>query len=258
MAREPLGLALAAVFAKLGDKIEFPAFEDGWDSDYSNPTASKYPERTAFNDLFAKLTSIGLDVNKYGAALPWTVSLDYEAAAIVTGTTGVVYSAIVPNTGIDPDNPITWGVTWQLVSSTAVVAELPPVGQQGIFYILLSAVDLFPAGIYALGGTGWVCQAQLAPLAVDWVGTEDREYAAGVRYDVTIQGDVTTFNITLTNNGDCHFVIDNSGGFIVPNPTTGKKRSGDGLNSLDALSVELLVSRTSIGNVYSAIELVDV
>lgn len=110
MSRNSLGVALDEVFAEVGDRVEFPAFTTGWDSDYSTPSSGKFPERTAFNDLFAKLTACCDDLNKYGGALPWDTNIVYEQYALVTSAVdGGIYIATVSNTGKEPSaNPTEW------------------------------------------------------------------------------------------------------------------------------------------------------
>jgi len=93
------------VWAESGDRTEFADFIVGWDFDYSNPGSGKKPERIVFNDLFAKLTAIGVDINTYGATLPWHVLITYNQHARTTGSDGVVYRAASETLGDDPTDP---------------------------------------------------------------------------------------------------------------------------------------------------------
>jgi len=103
------------VWAAIGDRTEFVAFTTGWDSDYSNPSSGKYPERIAFNDLFGKLTAMGVDLNKYGI-LPWDSSIEYQIGAyVVEGST--LYRALTITQGHTPS--VTPAV-WELVDAVAL------------------------------------------------------------------------------------------------------------------------------------------
>ena len=112
MSRNVLGI-FSKVFASNNpaDREELTAFEDGWDSDYSSPVSGKKPERKAFNDLFAKLTAVCVDVNVNGGCLPWDPNITYGVNAVVTpvGSTGMYQSTSASNTGNDPvSSPSEW------------------------------------------------------------------------------------------------------------------------------------------------------
>lgn len=124
--RNQIGVVLNAVFASLGDRVTFPAFTDGWDVDYSTPSSGKFPERTAMNDLFAKVTACCVDLNRYGSAMPWDTNITYEQFAIVTSLVdGKLYVASSQNTGLEPSaNPGEWSLLIIDVSALDLKVDL--------------------------------------------------------------------------------------------------------------------------------------
>lgn len=117
--RNTLGI-FSSVFAEDGDRVEFGAFSTGWDADYSNPTSAKRPERTAMNDLFAKLTALGVDVNQFGAALPWNTNVAFRQYAVCTGSNGTLYrSKVNDNQGNDPTTD--GGANWEVAAATVAL-----------------------------------------------------------------------------------------------------------------------------------------
>jgi hypothetical protein len=120
--RNPLGL-FSKIFAGSADpseREEFVDFEAGWDSDYSTAGSGKKPRRKIFNDLFAKLFALCVDINQYGGALPWDTNISYKQFAVTTGSDGELYrSKADDNSGNDP--VLDDGTNWELAAVTVSV-----------------------------------------------------------------------------------------------------------------------------------------
>jgi len=103
------------------DKTVLPDIDVGYDISYES---TKYPSRRHMNDIFAKLSSIGYDVNRFGAVLPWDTLVIYEQYAWVTGSDGNIYRSVAgSNLGFDPtavdggSNPINVPSKWITLDS---------------------------------------------------------------------------------------------------------------------------------------------
>ena len=149
--REPKGL-VQEVWAKNAlDNAELPAFEDGFDSDYST---SKAPDRRNVNDVLAKATGVAADVNKFGAALPWDEALTYAKDAYVTGqNTGKVYRSLqAGNTDNDPETPSVWWKDYE----ESIIEQIPLSGRLLDVMVLRNAASgrtTMPSAIQGAVGT---------------------------------------------------------------------------------------------------------
>ena len=114
MARNTDGI-FDEVWADSGDTAE-PSFDrdEGWPLEYSQAGGSA-PARTTFNLLFKELYALGVDVNKYGGALPWAATVSYDIDAIVVGSDNNIYRGVTSsNLNNDPtsDDGTNWaGIT---------------------------------------------------------------------------------------------------------------------------------------------------
>lgn len=97
------------VWAGDGDRVQLPTFETGYDYTYA---VDRAPDRRHMNDVLAKVTALCVDVNKFGAAMPWNSGQVFEQYAVVTGSDGVVYVAAQQNQNKDPsvagNQPVYW------------------------------------------------------------------------------------------------------------------------------------------------------
>lgn len=110
-------------FCTAGDKAvpPFNAELDGFPPSYSQAGGDK-PERTTFNQLFNQLIALGVDVNTMGAALAWDSTVNYAQYALVTGSDGSLYTAVISNTGVDPVTDA--GSTWTQVPNAQTISDL--------------------------------------------------------------------------------------------------------------------------------------
>lgn len=131
MARHADGLKINAeeeIFGVNGDKTAIIPMDDGFDASYET---SNYPKRETFNEALARLGSIGYDVNRFGALLPWDASLIYEQNAWVTGSDGGIYrSEVAGNINQDPtavdggNNPIYIPSKWLDLNAVLLIPQL--------------------------------------------------------------------------------------------------------------------------------------
>ncbi len=109
-------------WASSGDASSPPFSRDtGWTLSYSQAGGSA-PARTTFNQLFLELSALALDLNKFGAAMPWDTNVTYEIYAVVTGSDGETYkSLITANSANDPISDD--GTKWQNQSAPTPTRE---------------------------------------------------------------------------------------------------------------------------------------
>ena len=120
-ARTPEGI-ITEVFGENGDKAAPPfTFTDGFTPPYST-AGPPYPERTSFNFLYNALYALAFDTNRMGGALQWDTAITYEQYAVVVGTDGNLYIAVISQAGNDPVGDT--GTNWIMVPSRAEVTAL--------------------------------------------------------------------------------------------------------------------------------------
>lgn len=231
-------------------------FVIGWTDEYSAPSSGKHPARKSFNDLFATFTAMVADVNKFGSNLPWDINIPYNEGAVITGSDGATYrSTIDDNLGNDPESDVSgkWAVTY----GVSIVSSLPASPSTATMYILdtLDSAKYAPTGVYMHDGSYWQCLLQHGAYAFSIANVPLVPVISGCVYDVTVVGDVTGFNITVSGRGDITFLISNTG-FAFAEPTSGSKRTSDGLLSIGQGKVELVMTASPSGTIYSAVELV--
>jgi hypothetical protein len=78
----------------------------GWPLSYSQAGGDK-PERILFNELYNNLFAATIDMNKYGATLPYSAGIDYDIGAYVQGSDFNLYLAAIANgPGSSVVNPV--------------------------------------------------------------------------------------------------------------------------------------------------------
>jgi len=109
MARNADGI-FEEVFASTGDKAVPPfTIPEGFTSLYSVPVSAggSAPKRLSFNYVFNQLYALGVDVNKFGGALPWAATINYEIGAMVVASDNNLYKANAANINVDPVTALT-------------------------------------------------------------------------------------------------------------------------------------------------------
>jgi hypothetical protein len=106
------------VWAGAGDRSELPDFTAGYDAAYAVDQA---PDRRNMNDVLAKATALGVDVNKGGCGLPWSASIAFDNKALVLGSNNVYYVASQSNVNKDPVTPANVPTYWRTLSDVVGV-----------------------------------------------------------------------------------------------------------------------------------------
>jgi len=119
MARNPDGI-FTVPFAGTGDKAP-PTFPitTGWPQAYESTAV---PLRTTFNYAFNQTYSTCVDINEMGATLQWDATIPYVINAMVMGSNGIVYRALIANAGVDPITPAP--ATWEAQPTATQVSTL--------------------------------------------------------------------------------------------------------------------------------------
>ncbi len=94
MPRDADALNLVTKWAVTGD-VQLPTAagltrNEGWPISYSQ-AGGNTPQRTVFNQLFRELSGLGVEINRYGAGLPWNAALNYISGTMVLGSDGEIY-----------------------------------------------------------------------------------------------------------------------------------------------------------------------
>lgn len=100
MSRNAIGV-FNKVFAESGDRVELPDFETGYGYEYQ---VDALPDRRHLNDVLAKLTALGVEINQNGT-LEWNSEITYNKIALVKGSDEILYISTTSNNfNQDPSN----------------------------------------------------------------------------------------------------------------------------------------------------------
>lgn len=134
-----------------------------------------------------------------------------------------------------------------------VVTTLPESPTVEWVYYLNVNVDNYPKGVYKYDGLGWICQTQLAEIALsNWTGSVTEVLISGVVYNVTVTGVTNIDNVSLNTNGVVSIIISNSSEYAIANPSSGYKTGEYGLDELSSASTRLSIQLDVAGYEYTA------
>ena len=109
--------ASSAAGAQNREDVPLTLDRDGWDAEYSQVGGKLGPERTYFNEILHRISSLMAELNRLGPFLPWDERINYIHSAFVMGDDGNIYhsrESSGPATS-DAINPTTPGQTkWRL------------------------------------------------------------------------------------------------------------------------------------------------
>ena len=206
--------------------------------------------------MFATFTAAVSDINKFGSMLPWNANIPYEEKAVVMGSDGIVYLSLA--SGNLGNNPIiTDSLHWIIQYGVAVISEMPSVPVTGTMYVLTQEdpYKSIPKGMYTYDGANLHCLSQEAQYSFDSGSGINFPFVDGLIYNINITDNVISWSAGIVS-GSCTLLFSNPSGYSVAEPSSGFKRTIDGLRFIDSPFVEVVMTGSPAGTIYSSIELV--